>query len=337
MKFSKLILFSAILTAFSVVSYAQVDADIFTKVKTAAGTTNYSALQLKTYIAAGVGSVSNVSIDSSLGLAGVVLNPTTTPVLRLKALSSYTGVLKSINGTVLTAVAGIDYSPSTAANASGLVKSTTATGALATAIAGTDYVIPSGSITGNAATVTTNANLTGQVTSVGNATTIAAATVTNANLVNSTTTANGVVLTLGASNPTAFTLQNVTTAGATSTVATTYSGGLTASTGGFTSTGTATLASLVNTEGAAITATSTLPITGSNFTINNAAAVTITIPTGLPVGYVYYVKVADTAVGIITLSSTEKVFNSALTSGTISNGAGLSYTIVKGLTYWTVN
>jgi hypothetical protein len=41
------------------------------------------------------------------------------------------------------------------------------------AVAGTDYVAPSGNITGNAATVTTNANLTGVVTSSGNTTAIA--------------------------------------------------------------------------------------------------------------------------------------------------------------------
>lgn len=56
--------------------------------------------------------------------------------------------------------------------ATGLVKNTTTTGVQSIAAAGTDYVIPSGSITGNAATVTTNANLTGDVTSVGNATTL---------------------------------------------------------------------------------------------------------------------------------------------------------------------
>ncbi len=57
----------------------------------------------------------------------------------------------------------------------GIVKSNGTT--ISAAVAGTDYVIPSGSITGNAATVTTNANLTGEVTSVGNATTVTNAAV----------------------------------------------------------------------------------------------------------------------------------------------------------------
>jgi hypothetical protein len=61
----------------------------------------------------------------------------------------------------------------------GIVKGN-GTGAFTAAIAGTDYLAPNG----NAATVTTNANLTGNVTSVGNATTIATAVVTNANLAN---------------------------------------------------------------------------------------------------------------------------------------------------------
>lgn len=55
------------------------------------------------------------------------------------------------------------------------------------------------STTGNAATVTTNANLTGPVTSVGNATSITAGSVTNAMLVTPTLTINGTPATLGAS------------------------------------------------------------------------------------------------------------------------------------------
>lgn len=69
--------------------------------------------------------------------------------------------------------------------ATGLLKNTTATGVPSIAVEGTDYLTPSGSAalltsfptlnqntTGNAATVTTNANLTGEVTSTGNAATV---------------------------------------------------------------------------------------------------------------------------------------------------------------------
>ena len=90
----------------------------------------------------------------------------------------------------------------------GIVKSDGTT--ISSATAGTDYLTPTGSAasltnfptlnqntTGNAATVTTNANLTGMVTSVGNATTV----VTNANLTgqvtsvgNATTVTNEAVI-----------------------------------------------------------------------------------------------------------------------------------------------
>ena len=318
-------------TAISAVAYSQtpIDGDIFTKVKTTTGTTNYTALQLKTYIASSVGSVSSISIDSSLGLSGIVLNPTTTPVLRLKTLSSITGLMKSTNGTVSQAVSGTDY-----VIPSGSISGTAGnvTGTVAVANGGTGLItIPTGAyVIGNGtSTVTTSTTIP---------TTALQGTITNAQLFNNSTSANNVTLTLGGTNATAFTLQNVTTAGANSTVASAFSGGLTASTGGFTSTGTATIGSIVNTEGTLITSTSTLPITSSNLTVNNAGAITLTIPTGLPTGYTYYVKIADTAAGVITLSATtDKVFNSTLTTGTISNGAALNYTLVKGLTYWTVN
>ena len=103
-----------------------------------------------------------------------------------------------INGTSLAGLA------------TGILKNTTSTGVPSIAVAGTDYLTPTGSAalltnfptlnqntTGNAATVTTNANLTGMVTSVGNATTV----VTNANLTgevtsvgNATTITNSAVI-----------------------------------------------------------------------------------------------------------------------------------------------
>jgi len=94
--------------------------------------------------------------------------------------------------------------------ATGILKNTTSTGAPSIAVAGTDYVAPggalgtpssgtltnctfpvlnqnttgsSGSCTGNSATVTTNANLTGVITSIGNATSIASQTGTGTKFV----------------------------------------------------------------------------------------------------------------------------------------------------------
>ncbi len=127
----------------------------------------------------GSGSVTSVSVTSANGLSGTVANPFTTPAITLS--TTVTGMVKG-NGTALSAAtAGTDYAPGTAGNATGIVKSTTGTGALTTATAA-DFPILNQNTTGNAATVTTNANLTGDVTSVGNASTIAAGVVTNSKL-----------------------------------------------------------------------------------------------------------------------------------------------------------
>lgn len=94
-------------------------------------------------ITTGLGTLSNLSIVSVNGFAGTVTNPTTTPAITLT--TSITGILKG-NGTAITA-----------------------------AIAG-DFPTLNQNTTGNAATVTTNANLTGPITSVGNVTAIASQT-----------------------------------------------------------------------------------------------------------------------------------------------------------------
>lgn len=83
-----------------------------------------------TIAATGVGSgtVTSVSVVSANGLAGTVANPTTTPAITLS--TTITGVLKG-NGTAVSA-----------------------------AVVGTDYVIPSGSITGTASNITAASNAT---------------------------------------------------------------------------------------------------------------------------------------------------------------------------------
>jgi len=97
------------------------------------------------------GTVTKTSVVSANGFTGTVATDTTTPAITIT--TSITGLLKG-NGT-----------------------------AIAAATAGTDYVVPSGSITGNSATVTTNANLTGVITSTGNATVIASQTGTGTKFV----------------------------------------------------------------------------------------------------------------------------------------------------------
>ena len=119
--------------------------------------------------------------DQSISISGDVTATGSTGVL--------TATVTKINGVSL---AGLT---------TGLLKNTTTTGVPSIATAGTDYVAPGGdlgtpssgvatNLTGTASGltaghVTTNANLTGVVTSVGNATSIANGSITNAMLANS--------------------------------------------------------------------------------------------------------------------------------------------------------
>lgn len=126
------------------------------------------------------GTVTSASVVSANGFAGSVATATTTPAITLS--TTITGVLKG-NGTAISAAtAGTDYSAGTSALSTGILKSTTTTGALSIAVAA-DFPTLNQSTTGNAATVTTNANLTGPITSTGNATAIASQTGTGTKFV----------------------------------------------------------------------------------------------------------------------------------------------------------
>lgn len=114
-------------------------------------------------ITAGVdgGSVTSVSVTTANGVSGSVANPTTTPAISL--------TLGAITPSSVAAVGTV-----TGSNLSG-----TNTGDQTITLTGG----VTGSGTGSfAATVITNANLTGPVTSIGNATTIGAGQVSDANL-----------------------------------------------------------------------------------------------------------------------------------------------------------
>jgi len=115
------------------------------------------------------GTVTSVSVVSANGLAGTVATATTTPAITLS--TTVTGITKG-NGTALSAAtAGTDYSVGTSALGTGIVKTTTATGALTVAVAA-DFPTLNQNTTGTAGGLSGTA-LTGDVTSVGNATTIA--------------------------------------------------------------------------------------------------------------------------------------------------------------------
>ena len=99
--------------------------------------------------AVNVGTVTTVSVVAANGFGGTVATDTTTPAITLT--TSITGLLKGNASALLAAVAGTDYVTPTG-SAAGL----------------TSFPTLNQNTTGTAATVTTNANLMGHITSVGN-------------------------------------------------------------------------------------------------------------------------------------------------------------------------
>ena len=95
---------------------------------------------------AGVGSVTNVSVASANGFAGSVATSSSTPDITIS--TSITGILRGTGIAITAATSGTDFAPGTSALTTGIVKSTTTTGALSIAVAGTDYQAPIGTITG---------------------------------------------------------------------------------------------------------------------------------------------------------------------------------------------
>jgi len=118
-----------------------------------------SGLSFTTGTLSATSTVSSVSVATANGFAGTVATPTTTPVITLE--TTINGVIKG-NGTAISlAVAGTDYSAGTSGLSTGIVKSTTGTGALTIAIA-SDFPILNQNTTGNAATATTSVNISGR-------------------------------------------------------------------------------------------------------------------------------------------------------------------------------
>jgi hypothetical protein len=111
----------------------------------------------------GSGTVTSVSVVSANGLAGTFATATTTPALTLS--TTVTGITKG-NGTALSAAtAGTDYSAGTSALGTGIVKTTTGTGALTVAVAA-DFPTLNQNTTGTAAVATAANGLNSATTTV---------------------------------------------------------------------------------------------------------------------------------------------------------------------------
>ena len=104
------------------------------------------------------GTVTTLSVVSANGFTGTVANPTSTPAITLT--TSISGMLKGSASALVAATSGTDFSAGTSALATGILKSTTSTGALTIAVAG-DFPTLNQSTTGNALTATTATNLAG--------------------------------------------------------------------------------------------------------------------------------------------------------------------------------
>lgn len=107
---------------------------------------------------AGVGTVTNVSVVNANGFSGTVANATTTPAITLNTTVS--GMLKGDGSAISAAAVGTDYSAGTSALGTGILKSTTGTGALSIAVAG-DFPTLNQNTTGSAATLTTSRSIHG--------------------------------------------------------------------------------------------------------------------------------------------------------------------------------
>jgi hypothetical protein len=131
----------------------------------------------------GSGTVTSVSVATANGVSGTVATSTTTPAITL-TLGAITPT--TVNGVTFSGSGSIANSGTS--SLTGFTGSGTHSGTSSGTNTGDQTITLTGGVTGSgtgsfAATVVTNANLTGGVTSVGNATTV----VTNANLTGAVT------------------------------------------------------------------------------------------------------------------------------------------------------
>jgi len=140
--------------------------------------------------AGGSGTVTSVSVTTANGVSGTVATSTTTPAISLTlgaivptsvnsvVVSGASSPTLAVTGT--TSVSGANTGDQTITLTGGVTGS--GTGSFAATVVTNANLTGGVTSVGNAATVVTNANLTGDVTSVGNATAIAAGVIVNADI-----------------------------------------------------------------------------------------------------------------------------------------------------------
>lgn len=316
----------------------------------------------------GSGTVTSFSIVNANGFNGTVATATTTPALTLT--TTVTGLLKG-NGTAISAAtAGTDYSAGTSALATGILKSTTSTGALTIAIA-SDFPTLNQNTTGTAANITATSNSTLTTLS---ALSLPGSQVTGniaGNAANITATSNSTLTTLsalslpfsqvtgtvpvaqGGTGQTTYTdgqlligntatgglSKNTITAGSNVTV-TNGNGTITiAATGGG---GGSTPLMPVSTQTSSFSVGST---TSNTIYVMSAANITATLPLALTAGNGFIVVLNrngttgfNTSVNTIAVSGIDTIsINSTSATSATLHTSGETYTLVSdGVSVWTV-
>ena len=282
-----------------------------------------------TFNGKGSGTVTSVSVTSANGFAGTSSGGAT-PALTLT--TSITGVLKG-NGTAISAAtSGTDYSAGTSALATGILKSTTTTGALSIAVAA-DFPTLNQNTTGTAA------NVTGTVASANGGTgftTYATGDIIYASATNTlsklTAGTNGYVLTLASGVP--------TWAASTGGGVTSFSAGTTGFTPSTATTGVVTLAGTLNVAngGTGLTTLTAnyIPYGNGTSAFGNSSSFTYNSTTG---DQTAPQQVASNGIIVnaksIASSYTITASNNAMSVGPVTVATGQSVTVSSG-SRWVV-